>query len=87
MCIHYSTVCDVTCSFLTFHTFSILERVAFTSSTLSDCLDVVFVDSNYGVVGLSVPKQDDLTGTDVAVASKVVGQGSCFEILHEDVGQ
>ena len=39
------------------------------------------------VVGFSVPEQNDLTGTDVVVASRVVGKGCSLEVLHVDVGQ
>ena len=47
--------------------------------------DVVVVDGCDGVVGLPKPKQDEVTGTGVVVASGVVGEGSFLEVFHENV--
>ena len=54
---------------------------------LMERLDMVFVDANDGVVGLTVPELDDVAGTDVAVASGIIGKGSSLKVLHENVGQ
>ena len=48
--------------------------------------NVLVVNGNKCVVGLPQPEEDELTGTDGAVASWVVGKGCSLKILHVDVG-
>ena len=50
-------------------------------------LDVVVVDGDNSIVGFPKPKQDDITGTDVVIASGVVGKGSLLKSLHINVGK
>ena len=50
-------------------------------------LNVLVVDCNKCVIGLPVPEENKLTGTDGIVASWVVGKGCSLEVLHVNVRQ
>ena len=50
-------------------------------------LNVVVVYCNECVVGLPVPEEYELTGTDGIIASWVIGQGRSLKVFHENVRQ
>ena len=50
-------------------------------------LNVVVLHCNKCVVGLPVPEEDELTGTNGVVACWVVGKGRGLKVLHKEVGQ
>ena len=47
-----------------------------------EALDVVVVNGHESIVGFSKPEENYFAGTDVAVASRIAGKGSCLKIFH-----